>query len=40
MMFRAATADRGELSVLLCERGENIVLDEGRASSKSEDRNT
>lgn len=28
MMFRAATPDRGDLSVLLCERGENIVLDE------------
>jgi hypothetical protein len=28
MMFRAATPDRGDLNILLCERGENIVLDE------------
>lgn len=28
MMFRAATQDRGELNVLLCERGENLVLDD------------
>jgi len=28
MMFRTATMQRGELNVLLCERGENIVLDE------------
>jgi hypothetical protein len=28
MMFRAAIPERGETNVILCERGENIVLDE------------